>query len=675
MIIFPSNRQLLVACILILTCSNQLFAANPVVRHLYTADPTIRFFQDRFWLYTTHDKETPTTNGNLHFLNWYDPGPYRAFSSVDMKEWTDHGPILSIDDIQWATEQPYAFDIIERNGTYYLYFSFVGDNKSIGVATSQKPDGPFTDAIGKPLLHQDMHNAPCETIDAGLFIDDNGQAYLTYGNDDPFICLIRGTEKEYTGQKAPRMVKLKDNMVELDGGIRVVEGISDFFEGPAMHKRNGLYYLIYASNGAWSDISYASSNTPLGPYTMQGIIDKRPGLFTPGSPLLISNHAAILDHDGASFYVYHTAELSGGINYRRSVSIDPISYDKDGKINPVTRTFMGVDDALRVNVGERSVKYSYQDQSGKTWYRDRNYYKEGDDSVLNNQHIYITRRPISNTLDDSLYQVQRYSNVFWPVEQLGNALSALNKTAPKAKTVRYSFPFHDIRMTTEHINTLSTDVISKNTETRHNGRTIQGDHIIIRMNVSGNMTQSTCIPYWWFGWRSHCWNRQTPYTVQTTSHLPLDAMRGEIRPEEVYFSNTILTALGLPEWLLALINTFSESWLAQIIWGVMSPLMTALEHPHPLEYFFKVPNGQYDVTLHFAETFFTEDNQRIFHIDIENDRVLGNLDVHAVAHGHDRALTQTFTVHVTDGQLDIALVPEKGLPMMAGIEVIRQSLH
>lgn len=292
------------------------FEGNPLVRHIFAADPSARVFGDRLYVYTSHDEDNADENQHFYMLNWH------VFSTDNMTDWIDHGAIFSLDDISWATKQAWAPDCIERNGKYYFYYPV--EQTKIGVAVSNSPTGPFKDPLNKPLIDNtnNIETVGREPIDPALFIDDDGQAYMYFGCRDA------------------RVVKLKENMIELDGEIQpfVINGIEGhaenydgfYAEAPWMFKCNGIYYLVY-SNGwrAHSTIIYAMGSNPLGPFDYIGEVMSPVGAGT--------SHASIVEFKNKWYIFYHNNILSQN-GKRRSVCFDEITFAPDGKINRLIYT-------------------------------------------------------------------------------------------------------------------------------------------------------------------------------------------------------------------------------------------------------------------------------------------------------------------------------------------------
>jgi len=288
-------------------------AANPLVTGIYTADPTVLVDGGRVWLYTGHDESAPEVKG-------YRMKEWRLYSTCDMKTWRDEGVPANIATFAWARSDAYAADIVKRNGKYYLYAPVKHGTihgMSIGVAVADNPAGPFVDARGSALITNDMtRETPngWDDIDPAVFVDDDGQAWLYFGN------------------KVLKYAKLKPNMTELDGPIHTV-GLFNFEEAPYLHKRKGVYYLSYAS-GFPEVIAYATGPSPTGPWTYRGVImDKNK--VTP------TIHQAFADFNGKSYIFYHNDVLPGGGEFRRSVAVEEFAYGQDGSIPKGAQTTAG----------------------------------------------------------------------------------------------------------------------------------------------------------------------------------------------------------------------------------------------------------------------------------------------------------------------------------------------
>lgn len=287
---------------------------NPVIRDVFTADPAAIVHNDTFYLYTGHDEQQQGVEGFL-MNDWL------IFSTTDMINWQDHGAGLRATDFEWASGQAWAAHVTERDGKFYWYVTVEHGSipgKSIGVAVADSPTGPYTDALGEALITNDMTthtDISWDDIDPAVFVDDDGAAYLYWGN----------TVLKYA--------KLKDNMIELDGPIQTID-VPQFTEGPWVFKRDDLYYLIYSARFP-EEIDYATAPDPEGPWTHRGLLN---GLV-PNSP---TNHQAVLEYKGDWYFVYHNGKLPGGGEFRRSVCIDYLYFNEDGTLKPIRQTNAGV---------------------------------------------------------------------------------------------------------------------------------------------------------------------------------------------------------------------------------------------------------------------------------------------------------------------------------------------
>jgi arabinoxylan arabinofuranohydrolase len=242
---------------------------------------------------------------------------HHVFSSADLLNWTDHGEIFhsagAHDDVPWSDAKLYAPDAIYKNGTYYLYFCLSDGGE--GVATSTSPYGPFTNA---------SQIAGISGIDPAIFVDDDGQAYY------------------YWGQFNSHAAKLKPNMIEIDTATIkdnvLTEATHHFHEGSSMRKRNGIYYYVYADierNGTPTCLGYATSTSPLGPFTYRGVIIDNAGC----DPAVWNNHGSIAQYNGQWYVFYHRS--SHGTRFLRRVCVEPITFNADGTIPEVTMTSQG----------------------------------------------------------------------------------------------------------------------------------------------------------------------------------------------------------------------------------------------------------------------------------------------------------------------------------------------
>jgi len=292
-------------------------AQNPIIQTMYTGDPAPVIYNDTLFLYVGHDEDK---NPIKSFLM----REYSLFTTTDMVNWTAHKTPLKTSDFKWSEGDASAAQCIERNGKFYWYVSTLNKNSpgvSVGVAVSDSPYGPFKDALGKALITNNMTTFgkhSWDDLDPTVMIDDDNQAYLYWGNN------------------ACYWVKLNEDMISLGSPITALDIFDksafgpDFEEAPWVYKKDGTYYMIYASNVVES-IHYTTSKSPEGPW-------KYGGLLMPHSGKSGSNHPGIIDYKGNSYFFYHNAALPDGGDFNRSVCIEQFTYNQDGTIPEMTMT-------------------------------------------------------------------------------------------------------------------------------------------------------------------------------------------------------------------------------------------------------------------------------------------------------------------------------------------------
>ena len=279
-------------------------AQDPIIQTKYTADPAPMVHNDTVFLYTSHDEDDAQGYG-FKMLDW------QLYTSTDMVNWTDHGAVASLQDFAWRKRDngAWAQQVVERNGKFYMYCPLHGNG--IGVLVSDSPYGPFKDPIGKPLVWQQEH---WDDIDPTVFIDDDGQAYMYWGNPNLYY------------------VTLNEDMISYSGTIVRVGKLEHYQEGPWFYKRKGKYYLAYASTCCPEGIGYAMAKYPTGPWEVKGYI-MRPTDRTRG------NHPGIVDYKGHTYVFgqnYDLLRLEMEEHHeRRSVSVAEMHYNDDGTIQEV----------------------------------------------------------------------------------------------------------------------------------------------------------------------------------------------------------------------------------------------------------------------------------------------------------------------------------------------------
>ena len=297
---FELNKLVVATTFLLLTSIGlKCFADNPIIQTKFTADPAPMVYNDTVFLYTGHDEDDAM---GFKMQNWL------LYTSTDMVNWTDHGEIASLKSFKWVNTDngAWAPQCIRRNNKFYMYCP-VPNGMGIGVLVSDSPYGPFKDPIGKPLIKNSNHD-----IDPTVLIDDDGQAYLYWGN--PYLYYV----------------KLNEDMISYSGEIvNEPSKPANYQEGPWVWKRNGHYYLSYASTCCPEGIGYAMSNSPTGPWEYKGMIME-------GDQRSSGNHPGIIDYKGNSYvfgFNYSIGQKTMSKHYeRRSICVENLTYNEDGTI-------------------------------------------------------------------------------------------------------------------------------------------------------------------------------------------------------------------------------------------------------------------------------------------------------------------------------------------------------
>ena len=275
-------------------------AQNPIIQTKYTADPAPMVYKDTLYLYTSHDEDDAK---GFKMLDWL------LYTSTDMVNWTEHGAVASLKDFAWAPQDngAWAVQCIERDGKFYLYCPMHGSG--IGVLESDSPYGPFKDPLGKRLVDTDHI---WNDIDPSPFIDDDGQAYLFWGNPDVYY------------------VKLNEDMISTSGEvIKIASKPDNYQEGPWVWKNDGHYYMAYASTCCPEGLGYAMSDSIEGPWEYKGMI-------MDATEKTRGNHPGIVNFKGNAYCFGHNYDLikskTDTFYERRSVAVDKMTYNEDGTI-------------------------------------------------------------------------------------------------------------------------------------------------------------------------------------------------------------------------------------------------------------------------------------------------------------------------------------------------------
>lgn len=294
-------------------------SGNPVLKGWY-ADPEAVIFGKKYWIY-------PTFSDKYENQTFFD-----AFSSTNLVDWTTHKRILDASSVKWAKKAMWAPAIIEKDKKYYLFFSandIQSDNETggIGVAISDKPEGPFKDHLGKPLIDKFYNGA--QPIDQFVFKDKDGQFYIIYGGWRH--CNIGKLNKDFTA------------IVPFEDGAMFKEITPEnYVEGPFMFIKNGKYYFMW-SEGGWTGpdyaVAYAVADSPFGPFKRAGKILQQDSSVARGA----GHHSIIHDAKRDFWYiVYHRRPLEEKAANHRVTCIERLYFDGQGMIQPVKMTFDGV---------------------------------------------------------------------------------------------------------------------------------------------------------------------------------------------------------------------------------------------------------------------------------------------------------------------------------------------
>lgn len=293
-------------------------SGNPIFKG-WCADPEGAVLDGQYWVF-------PTYSADFDDQTFMD-----AFSSPDLVTWTKHPRVLDKKDVSWARRAMWAPAVMHANGKYYLFFSandvHEGEVGGIGVATASRPEGPYKDALGKPLINEIVNGA--QPIDQFVFRDDDGQYYMYYG----------GWGHCNVAKMSPDLMSI----VPFADGSKFREVTPEnYVEGPFMLKRKGKYYFMW-SEGGWGGpdycVAYAIADSPFGPFRRVGkILQQDPAVATG------AGHHSVIQVPGKDEYyiVYHRRPLTETGRDCRETCIDRLYFDKQGNIVPVKMTFEGV---------------------------------------------------------------------------------------------------------------------------------------------------------------------------------------------------------------------------------------------------------------------------------------------------------------------------------------------
>lgn len=302
----------LIVCIFAITTLG--FAQNPIIQNVYTADPAPLVQGETLYLYTGHDEDHATSRGFIMKDYW-------CFSTTDMLNWTQHGPVFSTDSLKWASKNnANAAQVAYRDGKFYYYISpwsaLKDGGDCIAVGVSDSPTAYFKDALGKPMINPSQTTYgkhAWEDIDPTILIDDDGQAYMYWGNNALYCVRLNKDMVSYSG-----------DIITFDIKDKKAFG-PDYEEAPWIFKRNGIYYLMYAAHVPEA-VYYATATSPVGPWTYGGVVMEA---WAQGS---MGNHPGVAQFKGQWYFFYMNQDLPNGHDKKRAVNVIPLQFNVDGSI-------------------------------------------------------------------------------------------------------------------------------------------------------------------------------------------------------------------------------------------------------------------------------------------------------------------------------------------------------
>ena len=317
------NTLLTLSLLSLFTIGQSQAQQNPVIKGWY-ADPEGIIYNNEYWIFPTYSAA------------YEEQILFDAFSSKDLVNWKKHPRILDNSEVKWANKAMWAPSVIEKDGKYYFFFGandvHEGEIGGIGVAVADKPEGPYKDLLGKPLINDIVNGA--QPIDQFVFRDKDGQHYMFYG-----------------GWGHCNVVKLADDFKSLvpfeDGSIYKEVTPENYTEGPFMFIKDNKYYFMW-SEGGWTGpdykVAYAIADSPLGPFKRIGTVLQPDPKIAYGA----GHHSVIKIPKKDKYYmVYHRRPLDKKGANERETCIDEMKFDENGFILPVQMTFEGVKHVLK----------------------------------------------------------------------------------------------------------------------------------------------------------------------------------------------------------------------------------------------------------------------------------------------------------------------------------------
>ena len=318
-------------------------AQNPFVQTWFTSDPAPMVHDGTMYVYTGHDED----HADFFWMQ-----EWRVYSTQDMVNWQDHGSPLALESFSWADDRAWASQCIERDGKFFWYIcahSRLSKGMAIGVAVADSPTGPFRDALGKPLFE----NGSWDHIDPTVFIDDDGQAWLMWGNPRVYYLKLNRDMISYEGEVGMLpMTEEAFGSPAMDQREKDKKYKDSYVEGPWLRKvdtskykvpSSKVYQLLYAAGGVPEHISYSTAPSPTGPWTYAGEI------MPLSETNSFTNHCGVADYKGNHYFFYHTGKLPQGGGFGRSVAVEQFEYNADGSFPTIMPTDEGVQPVDKFN--------------------------------------------------------------------------------------------------------------------------------------------------------------------------------------------------------------------------------------------------------------------------------------------------------------------------------------
>lgn len=324
----------------IAACSVSAWAQNPVISTMYTPDPAPYVHGDKVYLFADHDEDDAMY---FKMKDWV------VFSTEDMVNWTYLGTPVSTETFAWAKQgdRAWAAQAVEYKGKWYWYLCCnTADGKdALAVAVADDPQGPWKDAIGKPLA------TGFGFIDPTVFIDDDGKPYLFWGNKgfwygelNTDMISFKNGYKEVPGYTDPKA--FGELQSKMDWSIGKNREMTQYEEGPWVSKHNGMYYVVYPAGGVPEYMAYSTAPTVNGPWTFRGrIMDEAQNSFT--------IHGGNIHFKGHDYMFYHNGALPNGGGFRRATAIEEFKFNADGSIPFIPFTKQGVKPVGTLNPYQR----------------------------------------------------------------------------------------------------------------------------------------------------------------------------------------------------------------------------------------------------------------------------------------------------------------------------------